>query len=281
MPDPLVNYTISSAAALTTAAALIEPYRIQITTVTIVSDRLPAAFDGFTVLHLSDLHTCKYGLLERKIERLISQFQPDIIAATGDLAGSVGGVEHFCKLACAAPAPEGRFAVFGNGEHVVPEMGRREQNVLPEHDIRLLMNENVRIERGGESIIIAGVDDPFLKHADLPMALNSVHPQNFVVLLAHAPNIAAQAVELGVDLVLSGHTHGGQFKLPLLPAPYPHTGRGPRLEQGLYAGDRLSRRIGMDAGHTQVYVSRGLGASYVPARLFCRPELPIITLRQG
>ena len=132
-----------------------------------------------------------------------------------------------------------------------------------------------------KDFVIAGVDDPFRKHADLPKALQGVQPEDFVVLLAHAPNIAAQAVDLGVDLVLSGHTHGGQFKLPLLPAPYPHTGRGPRLEQGLYARERLSRRIGMDADHTQIYVSRGLGASYIPARLFCRPELPIITLRRG
>lgn len=276
----MTAYAISASAVLVASAAFIEHYRIQVTHTAIASDRLPPQFDGFTILHLSDLHTMKYGRLERKIAGLLSQFQPDLLVATGDLAAESPGVEPFCRLMSEAPAKEGRLVVFGNAEHILPHMGRKARELIPAHGIGLLDNEHVRITRGGDSIVVAGVDDPFTRHADLSNALAGVGQDEFTVLLAHAPNIAAEAIEAGVDVVLSGHTHGGQLKLPFLPAPYPHTGRGPRLEAGLYEGELLSRKTRRNAGRTRIYVSRGLGTSYIPARLFCRPELPVVTLRR-
>jgi len=275
------TWIISAAAAAGAAKAVREAYDIEVTRTSITCDRLPAGFNGFTILHLSDLHTTRYGRLERRIERILSTLKADMLVLTGDLAGSAAGVEHLCRLVSVCQVGE-VFAVFGNSENGYPAIGRRVSEEMPGHGIRLLKNENARVERAGDSIAVVGVEDPFTHHDDLPRAMEGVGPDEFILLLAHSPGIAAEAARAGVDLVLSGHTHGGQLRLPFLPAPYVHTGwRGPRLESGLYGGKKLSRLIRRDAGRTKVYVSRGIGASLLPVRLFCRPEIAMLTLTRG
>jgi len=281
MPQQMLPCALATSVLLIAGAAVVEAYRIQTRTLEISFDRLPAAFDGFSILHLTDLHTAKHGLLEKRLSRMLEGLSADLLCATGDLAVEVPGVEPLCRILSEVETRAGKFAVFGNSENGQAHVGQRVSETLPACGIKLLRNANTRIARGGASIVIAGVDDPYTRHADLEAALQGVTPDDFIVLLAHSPQIANEAVRHGVDLVLCGHTHGGQFRLPFIPAPYAHLGGGPRLVSGMYEAEALARVLGRDPGRTRIYVSRGIGASYIPARLFCRPEVAVIILRRS
>ena len=125
------------------------------------------------------------------------------------------------------------------------------------------------------------MDDPVNDKDDLAAALRGVPDDRFTLLLMHSPDGIAEAVMRGVDVVLSGHTHGGQVRLPFFGAPHTHTLLGRRMSDGYYAGRRLRRAIGIRPGRTQLYVTRGLGVSGLALRFLAPPELTLITLRRG
>ena len=263
-------------------AAAVEPYWIETIHLDLFAPRLPEAFEGYTIVQVSDLHTRQLGRRERLLQGLLAALPPaDLIAVTGDMVHTPAGIAPFLQIAEHFQARDGAYAIFGNSEHKNGVRPYALSQTLAEHGITPLMNRHVRLTRGDAEIILAGVDDPVNDKDRLDEALAGVPGDLFSLLLMHSPDGIAEAVVRGVDVVLSGHTHGGQIRLPWVGAPYTHSVLGRRMSDGYYSRRRLRRAIGIRPGRTQLYVTRGLGVSGLALRFLARPELTVITLRRG
>src|ERR1043165_1559067 len=248
-------------------AALTEPYMLSIEHERIQLSRLPKAFDGFRVVQLSDIHHGPFSDREQ-IERAVdtaNRLQPDIIALTGDYISKERHYAAPCaELMGRLRARSGVYAVLGNHDHwtdaaLITDLFRAE-------GIKVLVNEGMRFEHRGASFWLAGVDDTMVGLEDLPLALAGSTADEMKLLLAHNPIILRRAARAGVDLVLSGHTHGGQVTWRS------ERSRSGRPRRRLLRG--LARR-----GETQIYVTRGLGTVVLPVRYGCPPEVTLLTLR--
>lgn len=259
-----------------------EPYAIETVYLDLFAPRLPDAFDGYVIVQVSDLHMRQMGRREKILGSLLRGLPPaDLVAVTGDLVHTSAGIGPFLELAQAFDAKDGVYAVFGNSEHKNGVRPHALAQTLSEHAIVPLMNAHVALSRGDAQIVLAGVDDPVNDKDDISAALQNASPNLFTLLLMHSPDSIAEAVFRGVDVVLSGHTHGGQIRLPWLGALYTHSLLGRRMSNGYYSRGRLRRAIGIRPGRTQLYVTRGIGISGLALRFLTRPELTIITLRRG
>jgi len=232
---------------------------------------LPPAFDGYTILHLSDLHAD--GLVDEGegIMRIVETVPCDLAVLTGDFSFEEAGVHYEPCLEALVPivrsisAQDGIYGVLGNHDllEMVPELERM--------GVQMLLNEAAKLRRGTADIVLAGVDDPhYYKCHDLQKALSSVAPKQFVILLSHSPEIAAEASRRGVDFYLCGHTHGGQICLPGGIALFANTSCIRSYVSGSWK-----------CGAMQGYTSRGTGFSLAAARLFCPPEITLHTLHTG
>jgi uncharacterized protein len=248
-------------------AALTEPYMLTIEHQPISLRRLPKEFEGFRVVQLSDVHHGPFSdrsQIERAVETA-NRLQPDIIALTGDY---ISKERHY-----AAPCAEmlgklrakyGVFAVLGNHDHwtdaaLITDLFRAE-------GITVLVNEGMRFQKGDSAFWLAGVDDTMVGLEDLSLALAGAREDEMKLLLAHNPIILRRAARATVDLVLSGHTHGGQVAI--------------RSERGAPARGRKRMLKGLGRlGHTQIYVNRGLGTVVLPIRYGCPPEVSLLELR--
>ncbi len=282
--------SISWAGALAGATALgllgyavgIEPYFIETVHLDLFAPRLPSAFEGYTIVQVSDLHMRQMGRRERIVEQILQHLPPaDLVAVTGDMIHTSAGIEPFLQLARSFQAQDGVYAVFGNSEHKNGVRPFAFSQTLTDNGITPLLNRHVRLTRGDSQIALAGVDDPVNDKDRLTDALAGIPNDLFTLLLMHSPDGIAEAVVHGVDVALSGHTHGGQIRLPLLGALYTHSILGKRMSDGYYSRGRLRRAIGIRPGRTQLYVTRGLGVSGLALRFLTRPELTVITLRRG
>jgi predicted MPP superfamily phosphohydrolase len=272
----------AGALGLLAYAVGIEPYAIETVRLQMLVPRLPPAFEGYTIYQVSDLHMRQMGRRERKISQILQSLPPaDLIAVTGDLVHTQAGIKPFLKLAESFRATHGSYAVFGNSEHKNGVRPHAFARALAAHGITPLMNSHVLLERGGATMALVGVDDPVNDKDRLADALSGIPGDLCTLLLMHSPDGIAEAVCRGVDVVLSGHTHGGQVTLPLLGAPYTHSLFGRRMSHGYYAAKKMRRLIGIRPGRTQLYVTRGLGVSGLALRFLTRPELTILTLRRG
>lgn len=245
------------------------------TQVAVASGALPEAFEGFKIAHVSDLHNAVFGRKNEKLLSLIRAAEPDIIAITGDLIDSrhtdIDSALAFVEAA-AEIAPV--YYVTGNHESRL-DFDEIEPRLIAA-GARVLRNEAEDIGRGGERIRLAGIDDPsFIRTGGTAEERAAAELEQlgdgggtFTVLLAHRPELVEVYAEYGAGLVLSGHAHGGQVRLPLLGGLYaPGQGLLPEYDSGLYS-----------LGETQMVVSRGLGNSVAPLRVNNRPELVIVTL---
>lgn len=245
------------------------------TQVTVASGALPEAFEGFKIAHVSDLHSAVFGRKNEKLLSLIRAAKPDIIAITGDLIDSrhtdIDSALAFVEAA-AEIAPV--YYVTGNHESRL-DFDEIEPRLIAA-GARVLRNEAEDIGRGGERIRLAGIDDPsFIRTGGTAEERAAAELEQlgdgggtFTVLLAHRPELVEVYAEYGAGLVLSGHAHGGQVRLPLLGGLYaPGQGLLPEYDSGLCS-----------LGETQMVVSRGLGNSVAPLRVNNRPELVIVTL---
>ncbi len=232
---------------------------------------LPAAFEGYTILHLSDLHAD--GLIDEGegILRIVEHVPCDLAVFTGDFSYedaveySVPSLEGLVPIVRSISSQDGIFGILGNHDslEITPMLERM--------GIRMLLNDAVQLQRGTAKIILAGVDDPhFYKCHDLQKALSAVKPEQCVILLSHSPEIADEASRCGVNFYLCGHTHGGQICLP---------GRIPLFTNTRCNRSYLSGR--WNCGAMQGYTSRGTGFSLAAARLFCPPEITLHTLHSG
>ncbi|AKJ64439.1 metallophosphoesterase [Kiritimatiella glycovorans] len=229
---------------------------------------LPEAFDGFTVLHLSDLHLDAHPPVTDVLIGKIRALDYDHAVVTGDFRESTfesfdRAVELTLRLKSALPGPV--HAVLGNHDFI--EM----TDPLEEAGLRFLINEGVSIRRGDDMIYLAGVDDPhFYETENLDKALSGGIDAPVRILLAHSPELYRKAAAGNVDLYLCGHTHGGQICLPGGVAVAGNV-RCPRaFRHGLWRFDEM-----------QGYTSVGAGASSVPVRYNCPPEITLIRLERG
>lgn len=232
---------------------------------------LPVAFDGYTILHLSDLHAD--GLIDggEGIRKILETVPCDLAVMTGDFSYDEAGIQYEPCLEALAPivdtisAKDGIFGVLGN--HDLLEMVPGLELI----GVQMLMNDAAHLQRGSARIVLAGVDDPhFYECDDLQKALSTAGNDQFVILLSHSPEIAQEASMFGVDLYLCGHTHGGQICLP---------GGMPLFANTSCLRSYLSGS--WNCGAMQGYTSRGTGFSLAAARFFCPPEITLHTLHTG
>jgi hypothetical protein len=278
------------AAALSAYALGVEPYRLQLTQPTLWLPTLPPALDGLTVLLVADTHTSRRGRREKRLARLLDALPtPDLAILAGDLLQGAAGRRVVPELVRRhVRARHGVYAVLGNAEHKIrPDKRRAFVAALTDAGARVLVNENEPLTIDGETITVAGTDDPYYHRASLPKTLANREPGRFTLLLAHSPQIAVEAARAGVDVMLSGHTHGGQVRLPLVGALKTQNPLGRKVDQGLFDRARLSRVLGRDPGGDLVfYITRGVGVARFKGlplypRLLCLPEVAWLTLRRG
>ncbi len=274
----------------------VEPYWLELTTPEISCPRLPSGLDGLRVLFLADPHVQTWTRREDiLLEMLRNELPepPDVILWGGDLLFHFGETEQGFRLAKAVrdifphiPA----FGILGNAEHKISRE-RTAQFVrdLEKLGVRMLNNRAETLTVRDVPITIAGVDDPYYGHDDLSAALNDAPADRFTILLSHSPQIVYRAARAGVDLMLSGHTHGGQVRLPFLGALKAQNSLGTRLDKGLFARKRLRPILaGRDVPlNFRLYITRGIGVAptgrlfWLRPRLLCPPEVALITLRRG
>jgi predicted MPP superfamily phosphohydrolase len=283
-----------AAGVLAAYALWIEPNRLELTHPIVPIRCLPPALDGISILLLADPHVANWGRREAHFVSMLQNIErPDLIVWAGDLIQGKVGIPHALRL---CEAVKQRFpdvptyAIMGNAEHKMRlEFRLRFVGQLRSLGMRVLLNEWDTLSINGEAITIAGVDDPYYGHADLQAALKGApNGDVFTLLLAHSPQIATQAARAGVDLMLSGHTHGGQVRLPLIGPVKTQNPLARRLDCGLFSASKLRQVLGRDPGGDLVtYVSRGVGVATIPRatwiapRLLCRPEVARLVLQRA
>ena len=224
--------------------------------------KIPKAFDGFVILHLSDLHVdMNQGAMEH-LRGILQEIKYDLCVFTGDYRGKSFGPYEEALLGMARVCAELRKPLYGVlGDHDTIRMTPG----LEEIDIRMLLNESITIERDNQHIYLAGIDDAHFYGADnIEKAASEIPRDEFSILLSHTPEIYRQAAYADFDLLLSGHTHGGQICLP---------SRIP-----LTLDSVLPRHMGSGAWKYNDmigYTSVGAGSSIVPARFNCPPEITL------
>jgi uncharacterized protein len=251
-------------------AASVEPRWLQVQKLTLSFPALPAAFRGIRVLHFSDIHYgFHYDLQElRGLAERIMSFEPDLICFTGDLVdrGLREDAQVIVDALSTISAPLGCFAVLGNHDYY--RNGDEVEGILEKSGFRCLRNEAVSISKEGEQIIVAGVEDMAKGKPSIRRAMQGTSAEQFIILLSHCPDYATAALGHAVDLQLSGHSHGGQVRIPglgaLITPPF-----GRMYPDGLYQ---------LGGGKMTLYTNRGIGVSQLPIRFMCRPELTLFTL---
>jgi uncharacterized protein len=224
--------------------------------------QVPDSFDGFTILHLSDLHADMNGGAMRRLIELLPTVSYDLCVLTGDYRGKTygqyqGAIDGLARVQANLHGPV--YGVLGNHDTI------RMVPALEGIGIRMLLNESEAIERGGEHIHLVGIDDAHYYRVDnIEKAASNVPAAEFSILLSHTPEIYRQAAHAGFQVLLSGHTHGGQICLP---------GAVPIILDSV-----LPRRMGA-GGWTYRgmvgYTSVGVGSSILPVRLNCPPEITL------
>jgi uncharacterized protein len=245
---------------------LLEPAWLKTERIRVPIANLPAAFEGYRIVQLSDLHIYE-DLSEghaHNAVRVALDLAPDMIVITGDFVSEWVDAPRVLKTILPLTAPDGVWAIMGNHDHWVDVDAVRQ--VISGTAIRELRNESVAIQHGGESLWLAGVDDIWEEFHDLSAALRDVPQDAPLVLLAHEPDYADEVYPLGrVSLQLSGHSHGGQLYFPVRGAPFaPHLGQ--KYVRGLHK-----------LGNMWLYTNRGVG-NFMSVRFNCRPEVTEITL---
>lgn len=251
---------------------------LMVNTYRITSSNLPEAFDGFRIAQISDLHNCQMGKNNEKLLSMLRAEAPDIIVITGDMIDSrqtdVDIALHLAgELVMIAPC----YYVSGNHEARVSEYDSLKAGLV-ELGVTVLENAKVTIESSGGKITLAGVVDPSFKtdylNGDDTVIMGGIltelldEEDGYTILLSHRPELFEVYAQHTVDLVFSGHAHGGQFRIPFVGGLIaPNQGLFPKYDAGIY-----------EEGNTTMVVSRGIGNSIVPFRINNRPEIVLVEL---
>lgn len=244
---------------------------------TVCYQDLPESFDGYRIAQISDLHNAEMGKNNEKIIKMLVEAKPDMIAITGDLIDSrrtdiavaLAFAEEAVKI---APC----YYVTGNHEARIENYDELKSG-LEALGVTVLDNEKTQIVKDGEAITLMGIMDPQFdkntksKKTVVKRYLRALRDDGdgFTVLLSHRPEVFEVYVDYEVELVLSGHVHGGQFRIPFIGGLYvPNQGFFPKYDAGLYSD-----------GDTNMIISRGIGNSAFPFRINNRPEVVIVELK--
>jgi predicted MPP superfamily phosphohydrolase len=251
-------------------ARLVEPYNYWVSETDVFIRNLPERFENFRITQLTDIHHSRIlGLDEvRGVVALAQQTKPDMFVLTGDYTTSYRRFIEPCAEALAPlNAPEGVWAVLGNHDHYTdPELTTR---ALQSRKIAVLNNAHTTLQRGPDALQLSGIDDWTWNAVDWTRAFDGLKSTTPTILLSHQPTVLDFKQTQTVSLILSGHTHGGQIRLPFLGAPARYATADLKYDRGLF------RR-----GETQLYVSSGTGVIGLPVRLGVRPEIAVLRLKR-
>ena len=252
---------------------------LELNVYTIRSSKLPQSFDGYRIAHVSDLHNAEMGKDNEKLLTILRDADPDMIAITGDLIDSRStNVEIALNFIREAVKIAPCYYVTGNHEARVNEYDELKSG-MESAGVIVLEDAQTEISLDGDTITLIGVNDPSYQtdylFGDSETVMNTkleeLHTENgeFTVLLSHRPELFDTYADHGLDLVLSGHVHGGQFRLPFIGGLVaPNQGLFPEYDAGIYT-----------EGNTNMLVSRGIGNSILPFRINNRPEVILIELQ--
>ena len=252
---------------------------LELNTYTITSSRFPENFDGYRIAHVSDLHNAQMGKDNEKVLSMLRQADPDIIAITGDLIDSRNtNLEIALQFVKEAMKIAPCYYVTGNHEARVSEYDLLKAGMVSA-GVVILENDQAEINIDGNAITLIGVDDPSFQtdylfgdsDAVINAKLTELHTDGngFTILLSHRPELFSIYAAHDVDLVLSGHAHGGQFRIPFIGGVVaPNQGLFPKFDAGVYTD-----------GNTNMLVSRGVGNSIIPFRVNNRPEIILVELK--
>jgi hypothetical protein len=268
----------AGAVAIAGDSFLVEPNRPRIVHQKFLLSRWPEKLNGFTIALLSDFHFEPYFSVHplHAAIPLVNGLRPELIVLTGDFvsvpltgedAKGALAAEPCAKLLRQMTAPHGLWAVMGNHDFYTDQ--EHVTRTLQAEGIQVLNNQSAAIERDGARFWLSGVKDVISEAADLTETLRGVPRGEPVVLLAHEPDFADEASKFPIDLQLSGHSHGGQVRLPLLPPLYL-----PEMAKKYVLGT-------YQVGPLPLYTNAGLGTVGVPLRLNCPPEITLITLNSS
>ena len=252
---------------------------LMVSTISISSSHIPAAFSGFRIAQISDLHNAEFGKNNAELLKLLSESRPDIIVITGDLIDAnhtdVGIALGFAQESVRI-APT--YYVTGNHEAASPQYDTLKAG-LEEEGVIVLEDEAISLERGGETISLIGLADPDFTvkgemFGEAPVMVSAKLKNlndgegKYTIMLSHRSELFETYVNCGIDLVFAGHAHGGQFRLPFIGGVIaPNQGLFPKYDAGLYTD-----------GGTNMVVSRGIGNSIIPLRFNNRPEIVLVEL---
>ena len=246
--------------------ALAEANTLTIENVSVYLKRLPRQLDGFRIVHLSDIHHSPFTNLEhitRAVE-IANNLKPDMFVLTGDYVSHESEyIAPMAKVMGKLVSEFGTFACLGNHDHWTD--AELVTNCLSDEGITVLINEGFRFKARDASFWLCGVDDLMVGKTDLRQALLGAEPDEMKLLLAHNPAIIRRAAKVGIDFMLSGHTHGGQVKIR-------------DEEKRIFQRRRLTNGL-HHRKETQIYITRGIGTVVLPIRYQCPPEISLIELR--
>ncbi len=270
--------------ALCLAWSFIEPHLLLVEHSEVTSPDLPAEFDGVRIAFASDIHAGSLlgaGRVTRVIDTLLAE-KPDLVLLGGDYTDGdwltivdTGDAKLYPEAERLTEVPMGAVGVLGNHDSgMSTHGGRTRAERVADAGITVLDNGNVRVEKDGAAIVLAGVEDLDTGRPDLASAAQGISADEFAILLSHNPDVLADGLDAvskaGFDLALSGHTHGGQVTCFGLWAPVIPSRYGQRFRGGW-----------SEIGGTPVLVSRGAGVLALPIRFFAPPQVHVITLRRG
>lgn len=246
---------------------------LEVNKYTITSSEIPASFDGFRIAQVSDLHNAELGDGNERLLALLEEEDPDLIVITGDIVDSRNtDIEVAIDFARAAAQIAPAYYVTGNHESRIGAWEDLKAG-LTEAGVTVLENEKVSLERDRGTVTLLGIDDPTFRTGGPGETLADLTAgeEGFTILLSHRPELFETYVSAGMDLVFSGHAHGGQVRLPFVGGLVaPNQGFFPEYDCGLYT-----------EGTTHMLVSRGIGNSIIPLRINNRPEIVIVDICSG
>lgn len=253
---------------------------IEVSNITISKDKLPAEFAGYRIAQISDLHNAEFGDNNSKLIDLLEKSSPDIIAITGDIVDSNhtnmdSAIEFVNRIVQIAPC----YYITGNHEAWIGDEYTDLEAALIDAGVTVLRDEAVTLEKNKQSIQLVGIDDPsfggeiynyMTEKEILTSKFDNINLTNdFTILLSHRPEMFDAYVECDMDLVFSGHAHGGQVRIPFIGGLVaPDQGVFPKYDAGIYSEN-----------NTTMVVSRGIGNSIIPLRVNNRPEIVVVELK--
>jgi predicted MPP superfamily phosphohydrolase len=260
---------VGSIGLLASYPLLIERMTVLTNEYRIVVPNLPAAFSGFRIVHLSDIHHGRLmplSLIQGVIDRA-NRLKPDLIACTGDYVyrkSGIADIDAVWQALSRLSAPHGVWSVLGNHDHW---SNTARADYWLKKNGQDLRHKVVRIERSGQSLWLAGAGDLMADHRNLDQVLAKIPENNCRIVLAHNPDTADSSYSRRIDLILAGHTHGGQVRIPFVGSPYLPV-RNKKYDGGIVTTTRGS----------QMFISRGIGWSILPVRFNCYPEIAVLEL---